>query len=291
MLTDQERDELRKKILSNAQEIYAISFEEMDAIIEGSSSAKKMEIKSVWQKIKNKVGCVAGYYSSADDVLTLAKLLGDLGSFGARAYIKTYGGKPHIILRGYPGLRRILTAAKYGIRNPKVVSMGLGRLGATTAAKQGGILTIILLTSYRIIDYLLTDEVTLTRLIGTLATDVVKIGLATGASIAAAAFVAGVTTIAVGPILAVVFVGIAGAYLLDIADKHYGITERVVAGLDEMGENASAHFEQVKDDVNRTISKTADTVIDYTIESAQRIVICWIRNHLRDYFAPFQRIR
>lgn len=111
----------------------------------------------------------------------MAKLVGDLGGFGAKAYIKTYGGKAHIILKGQPGLRSILTGTKYGIKNPKVVSMGLGKTGAIAAAKQGGILTVVLLSAYRVVDYFLTDQATLSRLVGTLATDIVKVGIATGA--------------------------------------------------------------------------------------------------------------
>ena len=37
------------------------------------------------------------------------------------------------------GLRKLLTGTKYGINNPKVVTMGLGKAGAIKAAKSGGI--------------------------------------------------------------------------------------------------------------------------------------------------------
>ena len=59
--------------------------------------------------------------------------------------------------------------------------MGLGKTGAIAAAKQGGILTVVLLSAYRVVDYFLTDQATLSRLVGTLATDIVKVGIATGA--------------------------------------------------------------------------------------------------------------
>ncbi len=210
MLTDQARNELRQEIQSNKHEIYVVSLEEMDAIVRSSPNGSRPTLQQEWHALKRKMGVGASYYASAEDVATMAKLVGDLGGFGARAYIKTYGGKTHIILKGYPGLRRILTGTKYGNKHPRVVSMGLGKVGAMTAAKQGGILTIFLLTTYRIVDFFLTDEATLTQLVGRLATDVVKVGVATGASIAAAAFVAGMTTVAVGPILAVISVGVVG---------------------------------------------------------------------------------
>lgn len=221
----------------------------------------------------------------------MAKLVGDLGSFGAKAYIKSYGGKPHIILKGHPGLRRILTGTKYGIKNPKVVSMGLGRAGAVAAAKQGGILTVFLLSAYRVVDFVLTDEATLSRLIGTLATDIVKVGLATGAFIAVATFVAGLTTIAVGPIIAVVFVGVVSTYALDSLDQRYHLTERVISALDEMGDDASSFIERKQRELANAAVEMADSIIDHAIESARSIAIEWAITQLDRYLSPHPRVR
>ncbi len=46
-------------------------------------------------------------------------------------------------------------------------------------------------SNQHVADYFLTDNATLSQLIGTLATDVVKVGLATGASIVAASALVG----------------------------------------------------------------------------------------------------
>ncbi len=61
------------------------------------------------------------------------------------------------------------------MQNAKVIQMGLGKYGAVQAAKGGGVLTIVLVTAFRVIDYFLTDSATLNQLIGTLATDVIRI--------------------------------------------------------------------------------------------------------------------
>lgn len=289
MLTEQERKELRQRIQSNKHEVYVVSIEEMDAIIRSSRNGSKPSVKSEWQNIKNKVGLGATYYAAADDAVTMAKLIGDLGSFGAKAYIKSYGGKPHIILKGRPGLRNILTGTKYGINNPKVVSIGLGKTGAVAAAKQGGVLTVVLLSAYRVVDYFLTDEMALSQLIGTLATDIVKVGIATGASIVMAT-VAGATTFAVGPILAVVVVGFGVAYLLEKVDSSLGITDRVVAGLDELGEDAQYYIALKKKQAINVADDAVDGVIEYAIESARRIVINWVRSGLNEYLSPLPRV-
>jgi len=291
MLTDREKQELRQTIQSNKQEIYVVSMEEMDAIIRSSPSGNKTSVQEAWKKIKNKVGAGANYYASADDMRTMTKLVADLGSFGARAYLKSYGGKVHIILKGHPGLRQILTGTKYGIKNPKVITMGLGKAGAIKAVKSGGILTVVLMTVYRVADYVLTDEATLSSLIGALATDVVKIGITTGASIAAATFVAGVTTLAVGPILAVVVVGVGVSMLLDNLDQKYGITDRVIAGLDELSDSARQYVNRQKQDLENAVSQTVSSVIDHAIESAERIAINWFEKQLKQYFSTIPVIR
>jgi hypothetical protein len=290
MLTEKEKKQLQQKIQSNAHEVYVVSFEEMDAIIKSSPQGKKASVQSAWQKIKGKVGVGASYYASADDAVTMAKLIGDLGGVGARAYIKSYGGKPHIILKGHAGLRTILTGTKYGIKNPKVISMGLGKAGALAAAKKGGILTVVLLSAYRVANYFLTDQATLSQLIGTLATDVVKVGIATGAAILVASS-AVVATFAVGPIIAVVFVGVTASALLEIADNRLGITNRVIAGLDEIGDNTENYVARKKRQALTAAGNAVDEVIDYAVESARAIAVTWARTTLREYLSPFPRAR
>lgn len=288
MLTEKEKKELQQKIQSNKHEVYVVSFKEMDAIIKSSPKGNKPSVQAAWQKIKGKASVGANYYSSADDVVTMAKLIGDLGGIGARAYIKNYGGKPHIVLKGHAGLRRVLTGTKYGIKNPKVISMGLGKAGAITAAKQGGILTVVLLSAYRVADYFLTDQATLTQLIGALATDVVKVGIATAASIGAAVVVGGFT-LAVGPILAVVAVGFGVSMLLEYTDNSLGITNRVIAGVDELGENASDYIADQKQRSLDATGRAVNQIVDHAIESARAIAINWTRRTLREYLSPSRK--
>lgn len=291
MLTEQEKKSLKQTIQSNQHEIYVLSIEEMDAIIRSSPAGKKPTVQRSWQKIKGKAELGANYYASADDIRTISKLVGDLGSFGTKAYIKNYAGKPHIILKGHPGLRKILTGTKYGIKNPKVVTIGLGKVGAIHAAKSGGIISVVLLTTYRVADYFLTDEATLSQLIGSLATDVVKVGIATGASIAVVSGMAAFgITLALGPILAVVAVGILSTYTLNALDEYYGITDYIIAGLDEMSDNVDYYVERKKPDIQNSANDAINTVIDYAIESATRIIINTARHHIEKFLSNRPRV-
>lgn len=290
MLTEQEKQALKQTIRLNQHEVFLVSLEEMDAIVRSTAVKNKARIQQSWQKIKGKLELGANYYSSGGDVVTLTKLVGDLGGIGARVYVKTYPGRPpHIIIKGYAGLRKVLTGTRYGIHNPKVIAMGVGKAGAVNAAKTGGILTIVLLTTYRVVDYFLTDKATLSRLVGTLATDIVKVGISTGASIGAA-MIAGGFSIAVGPIFVVVLVGFGTTWGLTVLDETYGITERVVAGLDELGDGARSHVERIKKDIQNTANDTTDSLIDYAVESAQRIFVKLVNRYMRKFLSPTPEI-
>ena len=167
--------------------------------------------------------------------------------------------------------------------------MGLGKAGAVAAAKQGGILTMVLLTSYRVVDYALTDEATLSKLIGTLSTDVVKVGITTAASIATAVFMGGFT-LAVGPIAAVLVVGVGVSMLLEYADQSYGITERVIAGVEELQYRADKILEDQKESALEAMGDAANSVLGLVVDSARSVAIDWVRRNLREYLFPVRSL-
>jgi len=285
MLSQADRVNLKKIIKSNQHEVFILSIDEMDAIVKSRSAPKDANSIEQWRILREKFEFSANYTAGALDIVTLTKLVADLGSAGARIIIKNYGGKAHIIIKGYPGLRKVLTGTRYGISNPKVISMGLGKLGAIKAAKTGGILTVVLLTTYRVADYFLTDKITLTQLIGTLATDIVKVGIATGMSISAATF-AGGFSIAIGPIFAVVLVGIGATYMLGLIDEKYGLTDRVISGLDDLKYKAGALLAHQKKQLQKVGNNIADSVLDYMLDSARRLAVKVLRGYLHKFTSP-----
>jgi hypothetical protein len=183
------------------------------------------------------------------------------------------------------------STTKYGIKNPKVITIGLGKAGAINAAKSGGILTIVLLSAYRIADYILTDQATLSQLIGTLATDVVKVGIATAASIAtASAIVAVGFTAAIGPLVAVILVGVAVSMTLTVLDEKYGITDKVIVALDEIGAGVTDSIENGKQRIKDTVNKEIESVLDYVIDSVQRIVVDIARHQIERLLSTKPRL-
>ncbi len=289
MLTQKERRELRYQIKNNQHQLYVISFDEMDAIIR--SSIKYETIKETWKPVREKAMVGANYGAAGADSIILAKLIGDLGGVATKVVIKSYNGKPHIIIKGRPGLRKVLTGTKYGITHPKVISMGLGRAAVKGMIKKGGVLTVVLLTGFRIVDHVLTDQSTLSRLIGTIATDVVKVGFAVGASLVGAA-VGAFSALAIGPLAVAIIVGVITTIVLDKIDNHYGLTEKVIKGIEELSDSPR-QIEQViklkKQQLNRATSRAADTVFDYIIDQGQRVLINFARHSLNKLLNPALR--
>lgn len=95
---------------------------------------------------------------------------------------------------------------------------------------------------------------------------------------------------AVGPILAVVAVGFGVSMLLEYADNSLGITNRVIAGLDELGESANNYINNQKQQALNATGKAAGQIIDHAIESARALAINWVKNKLREYLSPTRRV-
>ncbi len=301
MLTEQDKRELRAQMLAHNHEMVVISFEEMDKIVQKAGTELKPDTRGKWEKFKNIAKLGADYTATGMDVRTVGKLVGELGTITAQVRFQPYGGKLHIILKGYPGMRQTLTAAKYGVTNAKVVTMGLGRAGAASAAKVGGIVSIVLITAYRVVDYVLTDEATLSQMVGSLATDIVKIGITVGSSLVVAAAFGG-AALAIGPLVVVILTGIAVSSALELIDTELRITERVIEGLNELSEKAKSAAnntaeaiadtaDTIVDTANEMTDSIIDSIFDYVIESATQIVIDLAHHTMNDLISRRPRLQ
>ena len=246
------------------------------------TAAEATEQWDVWNKaneiVSMNITTIVGTLAGLTDLNTLIK---DLGSASTKAYIKYYGGKPHIVIKGYPGLRTILNAPKYGLRNPKIMQMGLGKFGAIKGAKAGGILTVIVVAAFRVVEFFLTDKATLTELIGTLATDIVKIGISVGASMAAVALGAGAVfgAVAIGPLVAAIVVGAAVGVLLDWLDNKYHITEKVIQALEQVGTFSVIQFQAIKN-VAIDLRKKAIDEIGHKVEQIGEAALLKLKRYI-----------
>lgn len=270
MLTPQEKIQLKQEIISNQHEVLILSIEEMDKIMKlASDDELPSKLKEGWKKLRGTTEFGANWAAAGVDALALVRLFSDFGSIGAQVYIKEYGGKAHIILKGYPGLRKIFTGTKYGVVNPKVVTMGLGRAGAMNAVRMGGLISIIAMSVFRVTDYFLADEPSLSLLFGSLATDIVKIGIATGVGYGAVALTAGMTaTLALGPLAVVLIVGVVVVWSLGALDEKYEITKKLVKKLDEISRFSPPTVEEIEQGMMDVMGQAVEDVIDYAVDSA-----------------------
>lgn len=214
--------QLHSTINANPEELHIMSLDEFREI------AQKLR-----HTASNNVDAdtVVSMVSPAQDLLLARNLINEVGLTG-RAVTKNVNGNTYIILKGYPGLRQTLTGTRYLATHPKIVDLAIGQRGVNRNLIKGTRLTIYLTVPVNVLQYLVDEEATLAQLIGTTAADLTKIGLATLVG-AGAGFAAGaVTTVAAGPLVAAVAVGVAAGFTLDYLDEKFGVTSALVAALE-----------------------------------------------------------
>ncbi|KQM58893.1 MULTISPECIES: hypothetical protein [unclassified Sphingomonas] len=233
-----------------------------------------------WKDYSDNWHTVANYFSATDDAMLIRKLVRETGIRG-RCYFKSYNGKLHVVFKGYPGLRRVLTGTKYGALHPKVVGLGIGKAGVAKSAKGGTIVSVVLLTVWNIVDYVIRDEATLGQMLGGIAGDVSKALIAGGVGYAAgSAAVALGMTVAAGPLVIAVVVGLGVGWALDALDEKYRFTERLQKQLDE----GIAELERKKQALVARGQTTAFQFAGNVIDLIRDAAIAEGKRQIRDIF-------
>lgn len=286
-----------REINANQHEILMFTPEEIEELIDSRPSHEHERLKKYWQEYKSTPKFAADYGAAFVDSVALKRLFWDLGGFPKGAKIKVVEkitrGQRFVIISGYAGLRKRLTGTRYLAANPKVVQMGLGRLGARNAIVSGGKLTIIALAAFRFIDYLLTDEQTLAFLIGTFATDVVKAGAAMAASWGAV-IVAGKVglTLAIGPLAVAVIFGFFAGYILSDLDERHQLTAKLVNSIEVLAlrlESGAQNWKAFFENLPENADQLATGILDYAMETAKQAGIRWVEHHINKVIPKFPR--
>lgn len=136
------------------------------------------------------------------------------GNVFSKFKIKVYNGSPAIIMTSYPGIRAHLTGTRYLASNPKVFTIGVGKLEAAKAMKGGFVLTLAISVTFHAVDFALSDQKTWHDLVAGIAVDMAVVGAAIATSSAIIAMggtlIAG---IAIAPLIIVVSVGFLFAWI------------------------------------------------------------------------------
>ncbi|MBF0233805.1 MAG: hypothetical protein HQK65_12320 [Desulfamplus sp.] len=206
-------------------------------------SYSRPNIKSIWSNNHRTIKNVANYISPGGDTFNLGRVIYDLGLKG-KAVLKSINGKQYVIFKGSTGSRNIFKGTRYLSSNPQVIKMGIGRSGLKSSAISGGILSIVIFVGFDIVNYILNDEATMADLLGNIASDIIKIGVSTIIGALAGLAVGTVTTIAAGPIVAAIGVGILAGLALDSLDEKYGLTDKLIASIEVFFDKMQKEYEE-----------------------------------------------
>lgn len=227
---------------------------------------------------------IVNYGTNIKDVVTTSMLVGQLGSFGIKATVYVnHKGTELIKISGYPGVRKILNAPVFAAKNPKVVDIGIGKYGLTKSIIEGARLTFYVAAAYRTIDYIMNDETSFAEFIGSLATDAVKIGIAS-------AVVWGVGLVLVTPwivanLAIVVVVGGVAAITLNVLDEKFGATDKVVAYI----ESAQQEFANKAREAEQGLLDRGAMFAEKMLIKGKDVIVEEVRNYIRDNLASIQR--
>jgi len=231
------RDEilLRTKVQQNSQVIDILS---TDDLVE---AWEKTTGKEIAQLAGESARLTANYVSAALDAGTATTMIHDLGAKGKVA-LKMVNGKQYVIFKGHAGNRSIFTGTRYLANHPKIVDMAIGRIGVNKAILSGARLTFFLVVPLNILNHILSDQQTMSQLIGITAIDLAKVGAASAIASLVATSVATLTTIAAGPIVVAIVVGIGSALVLDALDTKFGVTDALVKAIEDTYDSTLGEF-------------------------------------------------
>ncbi len=227
--------EVKSKMANNKQTLDILPTEELIKAWEAKTG------KEITLEVGETARSLSNYAAAMLDTKTTVRLINDLGIKGT-VILKNLKGKQYIIFKGYAGNRSIFTASRYLAKNPKVVDMAIGTVGLNKTIKSGARVTIFLIVPLNILNYILDDKQTMFSLLGTTATDLIKVGAGAAVASLIATSVATITTIAAGPLVVAIAVGIATGFTLDLLDQKFGITEALVKALAEVHDSTIGEF-------------------------------------------------
>ncbi|MBS0967809.1 PAAR domain-containing protein [Nissabacter archeti] len=267
-------EHLRAMLQANNHDVALLTLEECFEVLSSWGSYKEGWVE-ITQSGPGQI--LVNYGVNGRDILNAAILINKLGGFDIRATaFVNHKGTELIKISGYPGVRKVLNAPIFSLRNQKVVDIGIGKYGLAKSIVEGARLTIYVAAAYRTVDFILNDETTLAMFIGSLATDVVKIGIASVVSWGAGAGTAVITSFIWGPIAAVVIVGLATAIALNILDEKFGVTDKICKYI----EASQQEFAQKAREIEDGIWDLGCMYLDNVLEKGREVLEVEVKRYL-----------
>lgn len=238
------------------------------------------DTKTAWvETTQSDVGQVlVNYGVNGKDVVTTSMIISKLGSFGIKATVYiNHKGTELIKLTGYPGIRKVLNAPVFALKNPKVVDLGIGKYGLGKSIVEGARLTFYVAAAYRTIDFILNDETNLAQFIGSLATDVVKIGIASAISWGAGTISLALVSTISSPLIVVVVAGVIAAIGLNYLDDKFGVTNKLISCI----EHSQQEFVEKAREMEKGLWDLGAMYADGMLKSGVRVIESEVRRYIK----------
>jgi len=217
-------------------EAFARGFEQ-HSTSPGDAFARGFEPKNAISSVFKVTDPISTYAGNIYDARGLYDVIIEFKRIGITATLFTGANGVNLIhISGYAGLRRTITGTRYAANHPQMLAMGIGQQGINTGIVRGARFCILFSVGYRILESIFKDEYTLADFIGNITVDMAKLAITTVASYALGIFLTATAAVGgsiIGVAAIVFFVSFFIVAGLDVIDKHYGISNKLIALLKE----------------------------------------------------------
>lgn len=272
-------DNIRGMLRHNRRDFLLLTLEECQKVIDGWDF-----VKQTWTKgTSNPVGdTVKTYATNIDDVANASVMIYKLGSIGITATVfVNHKGTRLIKISGYAAVRKTLNAPVFAEMNPKIIEAGIGKYGMQKSIVEGAILGFVYVSVIDTIDFILNDETTLSKFLGTLATDLAKVGISSAALYGVGLYT--MTSFVVLNLAIVVIAGVGIAIVLNYLDKKYHITDDLVEFISPYIESAQQEFMEKSREVSDGILDLGAMYVDGMLRKGRRVIESEIEQYVKQY--------
>lgn len=168
---------------------------------------------------------------AAYDVYNFAKLYRDIGGFGTKVKISTHNGRKYLVLTGHAGLRNKLKGTRYGIRNPQLVEIGIGKYGIRGTSISGFKLSCYVAVGIEVLEWVFNDEAVMSDLFAGIGVELVKAGIASVLGYAVAMMIGGSGVAAAAPVFVGAVVVLIAGIVLNAMDNQHDIKKYLKAAM------------------------------------------------------------
>lgn len=254
------REALREEFDSNQVDLYALQANELAGIWVNMKKKKSQltdaEIEDAFETLTGySLTAVREHGSTVSSSVVLAQLATDMrrsGSIFTTYRVVQHEGRKFIVFNGKPELRKYLTGTRYTLKNPKIISMGVGKAAMKNLAKGSILFTLVASPATRTIEWLFANkQAELESVLAGISTDIVKAVISTGLAYFSGSLIAtlsGGAVIAVAPLTFSIVTAVAVGFTLNKLDKKLGITEKLADAIAERSSQWEQSIKSVRQD-------------------------------------------